>query len=663
MDKQAEIARIKAEYEARNREIDKQSRNANLRIGGGAILQGISALPIFNIPYVGTGLGGALFEAGNAIMEGKSGEDIKNDAGRGFLIGEAVGFLPPVAQKLAKTKAGQAVGNQASKLYNYLADTKVGQKVAEIAPKVEDALMTDIKAYNPFKKTQTAYHGSPYDFNKFSNEAIGTGEGAQAHGMGHYSALNKSTAQEYADRLGQYSLENPDKIIFDYQTNKDLIAAHQLGKEQFIKKLQNMIEIEDYDDEIVNLRNRIKNVEKNYDKVNLTRNKQLYKLAIPKDDVMLREDLLLSEQPKFIQNAFKDEVSSFKNGLKEELQSNIDAKNILLESLQNAKAKGSDRLIYAIEKDIERNMPVYERNIWQLQDQLNQNIPAAINKTGRAIYDELGDKASNILSNKGIKGISYNGGIDGEARVIFNPNDIEIVRKYYNQPSLGEQILGKTPNAGALSTNLYDYIKNDSVLTKGYRNNKNIIDKALLNSTRKVNAGLNPLTKTNRSVLYDEIEEPFKIAEAEKILAQDIERHLKGEMTPSEMINFGKPSVLLKSLGTPDLEMHMPQHKYDMSTERKMIQNNIHKVPDEIMKKIPTLLTKPKYVFKSASKGFENKRFVVQVDAYDKDNNPVFVIVDYSNPEQGINIIPSIYGKEQYENFINNNINNIVYKE
>ena len=449
MDKQAEIARIKAEAEARNREIDRQNRNANLRIGGGAILQGVSALPIFNIPYVGTGLGGALFEAGNAIMEGKSGEDIKNDAGRGFLIGEAVGFLPPVVQKLSKTKAGQAVGNQASKLYNYLADTKVGQKVAEIAPKVEDALMTDIKAYNPFKKTQTVYHGSPYDFNKFSNEAIGTGEGAQAHGMGHYAALNKDVAEGYADRLGQYSLENPDKIIFDYQTNKDLIAAHQLGKEQFVKKLQNMIEIEDYDDEIVNLRNRIKNVEKNYDKVNLTRNKQLYKLSIPKDDVMLREDLLLSQQPKFVQQAFKDEIASFKKGLKEELQSNIDAKNILLESLQNAKAKGSDRLIYTIEKDIERNLPVYDTKIWQLQDQLNQNIPAAMNKTGRAIYDELGDNASNILSNKGIKGISYNGGIDGEARVIFNPDDIEIVRKYYNQPELWDKLKGLRPNEGA----------------------------------------------------------------------------------------------------------------------------------------------------------------------------------------------------------------------
>jgi hypothetical protein len=158
---------------------------------------------------------------------------------------------------------------------------------------------------------------------------------------------------------------------------------------------------------------------------------------------------LLSEQPKFVQNAFKDEITSFKNGLKEELQSNIDAKNILLESLQNAKAKGSDRLIYTIEKDIERNLPVYDTKIWQLQDQLNQNIPAAINKTGRTIYEELGKNASDILSNKGIKGISYNGGIDGEARVIFNPDDIDIVRKYYNQPELWQTLKGLKPNEGA----------------------------------------------------------------------------------------------------------------------------------------------------------------------------------------------------------------------
>jgi hypothetical protein len=70
--------------------------------------------------------------------------------------------------------------------------------------------------------------------------------------------------------------------------------------------------------------------------------------------------------------------------------------------------------------------------------------------------DEIKQAISDKLYSKGVKGISYDGGIDGEARVIFNPDDIEIVRKYYNQPSLGEMLLKKSPNAGATSNYLYD---------------------------------------------------------------------------------------------------------------------------------------------------------------------------------------------------------------
>ena len=64
-----------------------------------------------------------------------------------------------------------------------------------------------------------------------------------------------------------------------------------------------------------------------------------------------------------------------------------------------------------------------------------------MNKTGKAIYNELGENASNILGNKGIKGISYNGGIDGEANVIFNPDDIDIIPYYDNPTSFKEKFI------------------------------------------------------------------------------------------------------------------------------------------------------------------------------------------------------------------------------
>jgi hypothetical protein len=103
MDKQAEIERIKQKYAERNKEIERQHRKEMARIIGGGVLQGASALPIFNIPYVGTGLGGALFDAGNAIMQGKNAKDIAKDAGKGFVVGETVGAIPYVGKAVNKS--------------------------------------------------------------------------------------------------------------------------------------------------------------------------------------------------------------------------------------------------------------------------------------------------------------------------------------------------------------------------------------------------------------------------------------------------------------------------------------------------------------------------------------------------------------------------------
>ena len=48
---------------------------------------------------------------------------------------------------------------------------------------------------------QSAWHGSPHIFDRFDLGAIGTGEGAQAHGWGLYFTKNKKTAEGYRWRL------------------------------------------------------------------------------------------------------------------------------------------------------------------------------------------------------------------------------------------------------------------------------------------------------------------------------------------------------------------------------------------------------------------------------------------------------------------------------
>jgi hypothetical protein len=49
----------------------------------------------------------------------------------------------------------------------------------------------------------TAYHGSPYDFDRFDISKIGTGEGAQAYGRGLYFAENEGVAREYREGLSR----------------------------------------------------------------------------------------------------------------------------------------------------------------------------------------------------------------------------------------------------------------------------------------------------------------------------------------------------------------------------------------------------------------------------------------------------------------------------
>ena len=55
-----------------------------------------------------------------------------------------------------------------------------------------------------------AYHGSPHDFDRFSTESIGMGEGAQQYGHGLYFAEREPTALSYRDALTprDYEFEN-----------------------------------------------------------------------------------------------------------------------------------------------------------------------------------------------------------------------------------------------------------------------------------------------------------------------------------------------------------------------------------------------------------------------------------------------------------------------
>jgi hypothetical protein len=330
--------------------------------------------------------------------------------------GIAKGLVPVVGRKIAQNMAqgigsgivGGAIGGGAEAGLN-----NKNIAVGGLLGATTGGLLGGLGGYGLGKvaqklNTQTAWHGSPYKFDRFSNEAIGTGEGAQAHGMGHYAAKNRDVAQdryvvnkikyenlpeETKRRTEVIGLENTKNELRDLQKHyENLMGQDGWGagaKKDFINKLSEI------QTSLESLENPV------------TTAGQLYKLSIPKDDVMLREDLPFSQQPLKVQEALK----------------NIAKENpdyTLFNQYLNLNKTGKDLYEY-LRSDLDYP------NIWQ------DNILETMGNTPQ--------KVSNILSQKGIKGISYNGGIDGEANVIFNPDDIDIIPYYDNPTSFKEKFI------------------------------------------------------------------------------------------------------------------------------------------------------------------------------------------------------------------------------
>jgi len=76
----------------------------------------------------------------------------------------------------------------------------------------------------------TAWHGSPYKFDKFNSKFMGNGEGAQHYGKGHYLAQIPETAKFYKDKLidGIVKYSGVNINSDEFSGNNPLILTNKL---------------------------------------------------------------------------------------------------------------------------------------------------------------------------------------------------------------------------------------------------------------------------------------------------------------------------------------------------------------------------------------------------------------------------------------------------
>jgi hypothetical protein len=171
-------------------------------------------------------------------------------------------------------------------------------------------------AYNPMGLT--VFHGSPAKFNRFDPTKIGSGEGAQAYGYGHYVAESPETAKQY----------------------KETLKSKAFSK--IVKKDRNVYDVVAPDGAVISQGTVLGAAHKAKDAYDANAG-VLYEIDLPDEQIarMLDLDKPLSKQPQAVQSYLKDPYNAYRNQLTaQDIGGNEPTGSLILNRLQELMSEG-----------------------------------------------------------------------------------------------------------------------------------------------------------------------------------------------------------------------------------------------------------------------------------------------------------------------------------
>ena len=282
---------------------------------------------------------------------------------------------------------------------------------------------------------QSAWHGSPHDFDTFDLGAIGTGEGNQAHGWGLYFAKDKKVSDLYrrelslihdVDKGTLFKVDVPDtKTMIDEQQSLNILsketkqslnaainALSEQEKEVFINEYTNSPLFNHYaKKEIDKLGSKFNQLDTEY---NLLKDKYLDKYIEGELNTITQRTInRLAEKYNIDLKALKEDPDSIK-----------DVKNQL------------DTMWFNAFTEYGMASKKYREIYW---GKYKEDFSTLLNDSGingrdfyLALSKALGGakKASEHLNEYGVKGITYVGEQDGRCYVVFDDKAIKVIEKY-----------------------------------------------------------------------------------------------------------------------------------------------------------------------------------------------------------------------------------------
>lgn len=172
---------------------------------------------------------------------------------------------------------------------------------------------------------QAAYHGTPFEFDRFSTDFMGAGEGAQAFGWGLYFASSKALGEQYRDRLSFAARDRaaPPQLRLDGKAVPAAIARelHEATTDLWLG-VDELTQAQ-LDDLVPGLSSEARAVLEGARPDQFTYGKvgRLYEVDVPENDELLDWDKPLSEQSGKVFNALQqipNEVFDAINGMLED---------------------------------------------------------------------------------------------------------------------------------------------------------------------------------------------------------------------------------------------------------------------------------------------------------------------------------------------------------
>lgn len=173
---------------------------------------------------------------------------------------------------------------------------------------------------------QSGYHGTPHEFEAFSFDYIGTGEGAQAFGWGLYFAENRGVAAEYRRKLASntasYTVDG--KEVWNSKTGKYGTPEHIVALALYdgdAKRIHDLVS--DYrrvgmEDKAAGLEAKLREWEGKPVKQIVTKGGTLFRADVPDEAIgrMLLWDERFDDQPEVVKAALRDAADAGAEGLR-----------------------------------------------------------------------------------------------------------------------------------------------------------------------------------------------------------------------------------------------------------------------------------------------------------------------------------------------------------